>query len=216
LKKTVDSIKVQEFQDFEVWVVDGNSSKETQEYLKKLAAPFFYQSQNDTGIYDAMNKGVSLSTGAWFYFLGAGDCIENASILSTVSENLNFNLDVLYGNIRYDKTQFISKFNRLLWIKNTLHHQSVFYNKNLFAKINYETSYKVLADYHFNLNLYCKKIKAKKIDAIISNCNKEGISKKYNWSLYREELKLKKAHISSVFHPLLLLLVVLKFIFRKL
>jgi len=216
LRKTVDSIKNQTFRDFEVWIIDGNSSKETQEYLSKLEAPFFYQSKTDKGIYDAMNKGISLSKGEWFYFLGAGDLLENESILNLVSNKLNLNLDILYGNIRYDAIKFTSIFSSFLWIKNTLHHQSVFYNKKLFSEINYEISYKVLADYDFNLNLYCKNINAEKMDVIISNCDKEGISKDYNWSLYREELKLKSARTNSVFHPLFFLLVFFKFIFRKL
>tara|TARA_B100000795_G_scaffold267773_1_gene253317 strand:- start:3632 stop:4282 length:651 start_codon:yes stop_codon:yes gene_type:complete len=216
LQKTIDSIKNQTFKDFEVWIIDGDSSQETQEYLSELKAPFFYQSESDKGIYDAMNKGISLSKGEWFYFLGAGDLLENENILNLVSNKLNLNLDILYGNIRYDTTKFTSKFSSLLWIKNTLHHQSVFYNKKLFIKINYEISYKVLADYDFNLNLYCKNINAEKIDAIISNCDKNGISKDYNWSLYKEELKLKSVRMNSVFFPLFFILVAFKFIFRKL
>ncbi len=216
MQKTIDSIKNQTFKDFEVWIIDGDSSQETQEYLSELKAPFFYQSESDKGIYDAMNKGISLSKGEWFYFLGAGDLLENENILNLVSNKLNLNLDILYGNIRYDTTKFTSKFSSLLWIKNTLHHQSVFYNKKLFIKINYEISYKVLADYDFNLNLYCKNIKAEKIDAIISNCDKNGISKDYNWSLYKEELKLKSVRMNSVFFPLFFILVAFKFIFRKL
>jgi len=212
----VGSIKNQIFKDFEVWIMDGNSSIETQNYLNKLEAPFFYHSQKDKGIYDAMNHGVSLSKGEWYYFLGAGDTIEHKNTLSIVSKKLNVNLDILYGNVRYDKTNFTSKFSNLLWIKNTLHHQSVFYNKKLFVKINYDTNYRVLADYKFNLNLYCENIKAEKIDAIISNCDKEGISKDYNWSLYKEELKLKKTHMNLGFHPFLSLLIALKFIYRKL
>ncbi len=216
MQKTIDSIKNQTFKDFEVWIIDGDSSQETQEYLSELKAPFFYQSESDKGIYDAMNKGISLSKGEWFYFLGAGDLLENENILNLVSNKLNLNLDILYGNIRYDTTKFTSKFSSLLWIKNTLHHQSVFYNKKLFIKINYEISYKVLADYDFNLNLYCKNINAEKIDAIISNCDKNGISKDYNWSLYKEELKLKSVRMNSVFFPLFFILVAFKFIFRKL
>ena len=45
------SIKNQIFKDFEVWIMDGNSSIETQNYLNKLEAPFFYHSQKDKGIY---------------------------------------------------------------------------------------------------------------------------------------------------------------------
>ena len=216
LQKTIDSIKAQTFSDFEVWIIDGNSSISIHSYLDTLESPFFYLSEKDQGIYDAMNKGISKAKGEWLYFLGAGDLLDNENVLGVVAKKLNVNLDILYGNIRYDTTKFISKFSSLLWIKNSLHHQSVFYNKKLFTKIKYEITYKVLADYDFNLNLYSKNIKAEKIDAMIANCDKEGISKDYNLSLYRAELKLKKAHLNSAYYPLLLLLVAFKFTVRKL
>ena len=216
LQITVDSIKAQTFSDFEVWIIDGNSSIPIHTYLDTLEAPFFYLSEKDKGIYDAMNKGISLAKGEWLYFLGAGDLLDNENVLGVVSKNLNSKLDILYGNIRYDTTKFISRFSSLLWIKNSLHHQSVFYNKKLFTKIKYEITYEVLADYDFNLDLYSKKIKAEKIDVMIANCDKEGISKEYNLSLYKAELKLKKAHVNAAFYPLLLLLVAFKFTVRKL
>ena len=216
LQKTVDSIKAQTFSDFEVWIIDGNSSIPIHTYLDTLEAPFFYLSEKDKGIYDAMNKGISLAKGEWLYFLGAGDLLDNENVLGVVSKNLNSKLDILYGNIRYDTTKFISRFSSLLWIKNSLHHQSVFYNKKLFTKIKYEITYEVLADYDFNLDLYSKKIKAEKIDIMIANCDKEGVSKEYNLSLYKAELKLKRAHVNAAFYPLLLLLVAFKFTVRKL
>ena len=216
LQKTVDSIKAQTFSDFEVWIIDGNSSIPIHTYLDTLEAPFFYLSEKDKGIYDAMNKGISLAKGEWLYFLGAGDLLDNENVLGVVSKNLNSKLDILYGNIRYDTNKFKSRFYSLLWIKNSLHHQSVFYNKKLFTKIKYEITYEVLADYDFNLDLYSKKIKAEKIDVMIANCDKEGISKEYNLSLYKAELKLKKAHVNAAFYPLLLLLVAFKFTVRKL
>ena len=216
LQKTIDSIKAQTFSDFEVWIIDGNSSIPIHTYLDTLEAPFFYLSEKDKGIYDAMNKGISLAKGEWLYFLGAGDLLDNENVLGVVSKNLNSKLDILYGNIRYDTTKFISRFSSLLWIKNSLHHQSVFYNKKLFTKIKYEITYEVLADYDFNLDLYSKKIKAEKIDVMIANCDKEGVSKEYNLSLYKAELKLKRAHVNAAFYPLLLLLVAFKFTVRKL
>lgn len=216
MQKSIESINNQIFKDFEVWIIDGNSSIPIHTYLDTLEAPFFYLSEKDKGIYDAMNKGVSLAKGEWLYFLGAGDLLDNENVLGVVSKNLNSKLDILYGNIRYDTTKFISRFSSLLWIKNSLHHQSVFYNKKLFTKIKYEITYEVLADYDFNLDLYSKKIKAEKIDVMIANCDKEGISKEYNLSLYKAELKLKKAHVNAAFYPLLLLLVAFKFTVRKL
>ena len=88
LQKTIDSIKVQTFSDFEVWIIDGNSSIPIHSYLDTLESPFFYLSEKDQGIYDAMNKGISMAKGEWLYFLGAGDLLDNENILGVVAKKL--------------------------------------------------------------------------------------------------------------------------------
>ena len=68
----MQSIQSQSLKDFEVWIVDGNSSGEMQAYLKTLLPPFNFISEQDRGIYDAMNKGISQSKGEWLFF--SGEC----------------------------------------------------------------------------------------------------------------------------------------------
>ena len=80
LQESIKSIKNQTFKDFEVWIIDGGSSLETQNYLNLLEKPFFYQSRLDKGVYDAMNNGVELAKGKWLYFLGSGDVLHNKNI----------------------------------------------------------------------------------------------------------------------------------------
>ena len=62
MQKTVESIANQNYNNFEVWIIDGNSSEQTQEYLKTQLPPFYFLSEKDDGIYDAMNKGILKST----------------------------------------------------------------------------------------------------------------------------------------------------------
>lgn len=227
MKKTIDSIKKQTFTNYEVWIIDGNSAKETQEFLSKLPAPFFYQSKKDKGIYDAMNKGVSLSKGEWLYFLGAGDFFKEDSTLTTISTYFEMSVDVILGNIEYDvstfdtipqkkKTKlFNSKLSSLLWIKNTLHHQSLFYNRNIFTNFTYNTQYKVLADYDLNLKLFKVKPLTVKVNETIAICDVDGVSKNYNWSMYKEEIILKTKNSSIFCLPFFFLLGFIKFLIRK-
>lgn len=227
LQKTIESIQFQVFTNYEVWIIDGNSSQETQHYLHSLKPPFQFISEKDTGIYDAMNKGISLSKGEWIYFLGSGDVLFNKYVLTTIFENIENEIaTIVAGKILYEgNTQpFIYSKNKLLkspswsflmWIRNGLHHQGTFYRKELFKDQLYDLRYKILSDYHFNLSLYLKSEKCKISKVVISKCNSEGVSKSGNWSIYQEEINLKTSLSFRCFYPIFYGIALTKFILRK-
>lgn len=184
-----------------------------------MQPPFYYDSNKDKGIYDAMNKGISFSKGDWLFFLGAGDKLLENNTLYKVSICLSKKYDLIIGNIKYyssdltspKKNLFISNFSKLLWIKSSAHHQSIFYKNNLFSSNIFNTNYKVLSDYDLNLKLLKDKVRVKKINICIANCDDSGISKQYNWSLYKEDIAVKTNNSSVFFKPLFYLIAVLKF-----
>lgn len=199
--------------------MDGNSNIETQKYLKTLEAPFFYQSKKDKGIYDAMNIGVSLSKGSWLYFLGAGDCFFDNNTLKEIYHHFIDKNSLVFGNSKYDlkkkSSVFKSNFSSMLWIKNTVHHQSLFYNRKVFSDHIYDSQFKILADYDLNLRLLKQQLIKIKLDKIISLCDAKGVSKKYNWQLYSEEISLKTKNSSFLLKPLFFLLSFSKFLLKK-
>ena len=227
LIKSIKSIVDQTYNDFEVWIIDGESNKETQQYLKTLSAPFFWISEKDSGIYDAMNKGIEKSKGDWLYFLGSGDELANASVLQKISTQLGeTESSLLSGKILYqgDTNPFIysnskrikkPSWNAFMWIRNGLHHQGTFYKKQLFENRNYSLDYHIFADYFFNLYLYKKKIKCFLSDELIAKCTSDGVSKSGNWNIYKEEILLKTALTSILLKPFFYLMVVVKFCIRK-
>lgn len=227
LTKTIDSIKNQTFKDFDVWIIDGGSAKETQTYLSKLEAPFFYQSQKDKGIYDAMNTGISLSKGEWLYFLGAGDLFFSKHVLQIVFENSSdIKARLITGKIIYEGVlkPFVYSKNKMtkapswslfIWIVNGLHHQGTFYKRVLFLNINYNLKYKTLSDYWFNIHLFKNKEKCFLTDETIAKCNSDGVSKSGNWSLYQEEIDLKTALSLPISRPFFYSIAVMKFLVRK-
>jgi putative colanic acid biosynthesis glycosyltransferase len=211
---------MQRFTDYEVWIIDGASTDGTQEYLKTLDQRFNFISEEDSGIYNAMNKGIEKSTGEWLYFLGTDDKFSSNQtlLLFFMFEEKKLKKErLLIGNVQYSNNdKFISNFSPKLWFKNTLHHQSVFYKRELFDKLRYNENYKVLADYHLNLQLLKQRVAYKKIDVIVAVCGEAGISKNYNWNLYKEEIVLKTS-LSSVFmKPIFFILGISKYLFRNL
>lgn len=174
-----------------------------------------------------MNKGISLSSGKWLYFLGSDDSLKDETVLEDVAKELQPNFDVLSGEIQYkfvdsdsrqirrNKGVFSSNWSKKLWIKNTVHHQATFYRRELFKESQYNTDYKILADYEFNLRLFKKKKRVKIIPNIIALCGTQGISKNYNWSLYKEEIKFKTKLSSKLLWPLFFKIALLKYLFKK-
>ena len=195
--------------------------------METLEKPFHFISEKVNGIYDAMNKGISLSKGKWLYFLGADDTLKNSTVLEEVSKKLQSDVDVVSGKIQYqfsdsDSRQiqknngiFSSKWSTQIWIKNILHHQATFYQRNVFLNNQYNTNYQVLADYEFNLKMFKNKKKVKIISNNIAYCSSKGISKKYRWSMYKEEILFKTKATSIFLWPLFFMISLSKYISKK-
>lgn len=210
-----------------MWVIDNKSTDGTEKYLKSLNSPFYWLCEQDMGIYDAMNKGIKSCSGDWLYFLGCDDRLLYSKTLEDVFNNITSEFDLIIGKIEYDlignETHFISKnkgvvtssMSRKIWLRNTMHHQGVFYKKSLFSKLEYSTQYKVLSDYDLNINLFKQGIKKLIINDKIALCNTKGISKNYNWKLYKEEINLKTNNTSLLFKPIFYLIAFGKYLIKK-
>jgi glycosyltransferase involved in cell wall biosynthesis len=177
----VNSILAQKFKDYEIIIKDGLSSDKTLEVIKQINnKKTKIISNSDSGIYDAMNQGIHVATGSWIYFMGADDQFYNDSVLTNVSKEIEkySNVDFFYGDFFSGNQFYVNKFNWKIMKGNSLNHQSIFYNKNIFIDNYYDTSYKLAADYKFNLQLYIDKKKSIKIPFIISKYGFEGLSSK--------------------------------------
>lgn len=86
LEKCIQSVISQEGADFEYIIVDGGSTDQTLDIIKKYEDKIdYFISEKDYGIYNAMNKGVKLAKGKLICFMNSDDeCLPNAT--STVSK----------------------------------------------------------------------------------------------------------------------------------
>ena len=104
LKKTIDSVKSQSFNDYELIIIDGQSTDGTLEVIES-SKPYIgsWVSEPDSWIYDAMNKGIGLARGKYIEFLNAGDVFVDRRSLEHVFSDNDRNYDILYGEINlYD------------------------------------------------------------------------------------------------------------------
>lgn len=102
LKRTLDSVKAQSWQQIEHLIIDGASKDETISMAETYKAQCPYEvvilSEPDKGLYDAMNKGLRLATGDYLVFLNAGDTLHAADTLETIVRSALPLPGVLYGD----------------------------------------------------------------------------------------------------------------------
>ena len=155
LKRTIESVRAQSFNDYLHLVVDGNSSDGTKEFLNDISNSDFYSiSEPDKGVYDAINKGVLTANAEYVIVLNAGDTFFNAEVLKHVYQELSKNkCDFLIGRVVYKKrTGIIKEDSPTLPSRHVLEvsHQAFFYKKKLHQLLGlYDVSYRSAADYDF-------------------------------------------------------------------
>ena len=190
LDACLDSVVCQTFTDFELILVDGDSTDATLDiangFAAKLGARLVIHSGPDEGVYDAMNRGVALSTGTWLLFLGADDTLYEADTLARVAAFIGDNepSDLVYGDVivRSAGWRHAGAFDldRLLFETNICQ-QSIFYRRELFDGIGpYNLRYRVWADWDFNIRCFSNPaLVARYMDIVVADFNNlTGLSAK--------------------------------------
>jgi len=130
IEKTINSIINQNYNNLEYIIIDGNSEDKTNNIIEKYKKcfPIIHISENDKGIYNAMNKGVNISSGDWINFMNSGDTFYDKNTLKLIEKYLDNSYDIIYGNteIIYKDFKIIKKEPQpnKLWMGRTPHQSS--------------------------------------------------------------------------------------------
>jgi len=162
----------------EVIIIDGLSNDNTINIIYKYDRYISkFVSEKDSGIYDAMNKGVSLATGKFILFLGADD-----QLVINLLDLESFLVDdetIYYGDVILSPSnkKYGGKYNTAKLLNRNICHQSIFYPKTVFEEFQFGTNYKFMEDYVMNLKLWSSKnFKFDYIGKIISVYSEAGLS----------------------------------------
>ena len=113
LESTMQSVLQQTLSEIEYLVIDGDSSDRTVELIKKYSDKLTrWISEPDKGVYDAMNKGIALSTGDFVYFLNSGDTLLSSTTLADMNlEQVEDKNTIVYGNVlaKYRDGEYVEK-----------------------------------------------------------------------------------------------------------
>jgi glycosyltransferase involved in cell wall biosynthesis len=200
LEKTIQSIVNQVFYDFEYIVVDGNSNDTSVEVIKKYTDKItWWISEPDSGIYNAMNKGIRQARGDYCLFLNGGDCLISSETLYNVFDEINTikEADIYYSNTLNTNNKYIrhpEDIDISYLIKTRINHQNSLIKRFLFEKHNYyNESLKIASDWEFFLKeLWLYKSKFLHLNTGISIFDINGISSKKADILHQENSEVIK------------------------
>jgi glycosyltransferase involved in cell wall biosynthesis len=188
LERCLNSLISQTYKDFQICIIDGDSSDQT----IAIASDFRYHfsniiivSEKDSGTYDAMNKGINIAQGDWLYFLGSDDEIFDENVFADIFKNTYEKTnEIIYGNViingdtvwAKDGEIYNGQFDIDRLLTRNICHQSIFYRKRLFKKLgNYNLRYPICADWELNLRFFSV-TESKYLDRIIAKFYGGGIS----------------------------------------
>lgn len=187
IERTIKSVIQQEYGDVEYIVIDGGSTDGTVDVIRKYEKKiFFWLSEPDEGIYDAMNKGIRRATGEIIAFLNSDDWYQK-NILSEVAEQFqDNNTQIVCGDVYYHQEGNTTKWHvneekvrRQIRFRMGFFHPAMFARKNLFEKYGgFDTKYRITADYDWLLRVYDRHVKIAVIDKVLTNFSDGGVSTK--------------------------------------
>jgi glycosyltransferase involved in cell wall biosynthesis len=190
IKRTLESILFQTNKAFEHIIVDGLSTDNTLkiiEYYRKdyieLGINLEIISEEDFGVYDAMNKGIYKSSGDWIWIVNSDDFLQRQAIEIVKTNALKDFCYMIYGNINlysYSGEKIgkrIPKGMKMAYREMPLFHPACIVSRSAYNEIGvFNLNYKLSADYDWLLRFLEKGLSYTYLDEILSNYSDGGLS----------------------------------------
>lgn len=207
--KTLESIKNLNYDNLEYIVIDGGSTDGTLELInsnRNIISNFI--SEKDSGLYDAMNKGIRIASGDYLWFINAGDTPYENEILNKIFE-IEGNADFYYGDTEmiddsgknYGKRTLKVPPKVLTW-KSFINgmivsHQSMIIKKAL--AVDYNINYKFVADIDWAIRVLQRAEKIVNTKLILSKFLIGGYSRQYTIPSLKERFKMLCTHFNCFY-----------------
>lgn len=216
IERTIKSVLAQSCKDYEYLIIDGASKDSTLDIIKKYEPQFNgrlkWSSEPDTGIYNAMNKGIERSSGKIIGIVNSDDWLASDSlatlenILKEDSDNSN---KILTGEVLFhyqdgttqhystskERYKHFSKQYRM-----GLNHPATFVPKSIYDRIGlFDERFKLYADADFVLKCFEANVDMVFIDKVLSNMSDGGASNNRSQAMFDDALLLIKLHSKNSF-----------------
>lgn len=217
LRRTLDSVFRQSYFDLEYIVIDGGSTDGSLSVIRefqvlhsnpKSARNFNFQwlSEPDSGIYNAMNKGIIRANGEYCFFLNSGDFFVSQSVLFNVMQ-VQATEDILFGNLLVcldnkvtEKCFGKAKLSFMDIYLSLLKHQASFIRRSLFNKFGlYNESLEIVADWEFFLKTVgLQNVSYRYINEDIAYFDNDGVSNNSHLLTMCERNRVLETYVPSM------------------
>ncbi|MFC7526274.1 glycosyltransferase family 2 protein [Parapedobacter sp. GCM10030251] len=203
IRGTIESVIAQNYSFIEYIIIDGKSTDRTLSIISEYKDHIhMIVSEEDGGIYDAMNQGVIKATGDFINFMNAGDVFYNEYVISSLfdCENEHFeNVDVIVGDAvaKFDgftkvyKARYPSARNPM-----PFNHQAVFVRVDRAKEFPFSLNYKICSDRNFFMALQKKGAKFLVVEDKIAIIEAIGYSSSNSYKGALESLAILREHKS--------------------
>jgi len=219
IKDCLMSVFSQSVHPYEHIVIDGESSDNTVKIALDLNIPYLKLiSEKDSGIYDAMNKGINLANGDVVGILNSDDIYNNESVLESITNVFNgTNVDACYSDLLYVSKSNVNEIRRYWrskkyedgmfnkgWVPP---HPTFFVRRELYEELGrFNLDYNIAADYELMLRFIAKnKIKLRYLPFVTVRMRVGGTTNRSLNNILRQNLEIISAlrnnriHISILF-----------------
>lgn len=187
IEQTIQSVINQTYKNIEYIIIDGKSTDGTQsivnKYMDRIA---YFVSEEDKGLYDAMNKGICHASGDIIGIINSDDWYEQGAVSKVVETFIsNDDTSLVYGDVLVhdkDRGQRLVKPQELktMWYQMAMSHPTVFIRKAIYEKHGlFDLQCGIIADYELVLRLYSRKAVFRYIADVLAHFRLGGLSQIY-------------------------------------
>ncbi|MEO2173768.1 MAG: glycosyltransferase family 2 protein [bacterium] len=164
LEKTIISVASQNYKNIEYIVIDGASKDPSLDVIQKHSETIsVWLSEPDSGIYNAMNKGIDLATGDYVLFINSGDQLLHDSVIDRAIRRIEESdfPDIVHGDVLVlslngepSRIKRIESPDKFFLYFDSFHHQAMFYKRTVFLNHgNYNEDFRVYSDHEYTLRV---------------------------------------------------------------
>ena len=213
LEEAISSVIKQTYDNVEYIIIDGGSTDRSLDIIRKYENYIdLWISEKDSGIYNAMNKGIALSSGDFVGFVGSDDCLYLKTLEKLAKIAKKETIDYTVGPVDIIKRngQLIEKIlvlpnflmqNRFIFDMAT-HHLSFYVSRKIINKIgNFDESFNIRSDYDMTINVISESKKKFNFIESVGSFREGGVSGSY--ASYFENFNILRKHGISFFKSIL-------------
>ena len=193
IERTIRSVIEQDYPNLEYIIIDGGSADGTVEMIKKYEKDITYWvSEQDEGIYHAMNKGIQCATGDYINFLNSDDWFEEGVLFRVAEFAQDIQADVYYGDVlrvgsKQEEKMMPEDLDHLHW-HFTFGHQGTFVKRT--KGLKFDTRYKIAADYKMMLDLYVSNKEFVHMPFVVAHFGQDGITVRNEYNTMIESVDI--------------------------